>query len=1140
MTKKSFMRNACHRSYAQKLLLIMKLSSILLLLFTLPAAATGYSQKNVIKVTFQNGTISDVIDAIETQSEYKVFYKTSQVNIHTEIKVSEEETTIASLLDETFKGSDLTYSQMGKIIVLQPKTGATQPVPVTITGKVINENGEPIPGVSILIKGTTTGTITDIDGRYKLSVDGASKILIFSYIGMIPQELSVGSQTVIDVVLKQSAVNLDQVVVTGYGSVKKSDITGSVSSINKSDLVKLPTQRIDQALQGKAAGVMVMNTDAAPGGNTVIRIRGLSSITGSNAALIVIDGQQGGNLSTIDPNDIESMEVLKDASSTAIFGAKGANGVILITTKAGKKGKPIVSYSYNYGVQKLRKKIDVMSAGDFARTVNASNATNDLNGVPPPFFTDQQIAEYDKSFGTDWQNEIYQVAPMQNHSLSVSGGTDNTTYFFSGGYLDQNGIVKNSKYNRFNSRMNLNSDINKWLSAGLNVSIVNSVGSAPPFGSNAVENVSFENSAQPILQAPLWSATIPVYDADGNYSRHPAGFGNPMSWNPLATALETDVNNSLLENRINGNLNFKIIKGLTLKIVGAMYILDNNNQVFSNEKTYNGRLFNGSEGEGVINTNKYKQLQNTNILTYDRDFSKHHLNLTGVYEQQIEGAQWNSTVAKGFTNVSTGLDDLGGANTVVVSSGADDRVLNSFLGRVNYSYLDKYLITASYRADGSSVFGTDNKWGYFPSVAFAWKASEESFIKDIKAISYLKFRISYGSVGSQAISPYQSLARLSSGFNYPYNGAETNELGYVITQAANPNLKWENTTSTNIGIDYGFFGGRLSGSVDVYQKKTTDLLLYRSLPLYSGLSTIIDNIGSSENKGLELAIKAEPITGKFKWSTGFNIAWNKNKILDMGEVKELQIYATSGGYSVQNLMWLRTGEPFGQMLGYKTLGCWKESERTEAAKYGSLPGSTHFEDLNKDGIIDIKDRQVIGNASPKFFYGWNNQLSYQGFDLNLFFQGVHGNNIFNEQRIRLEAAGGGTSTALLDRYSATNEGSSVPAFISAKAYQESGLIDVNSIPSVDANAQSRYMEDGSYFRLKNVILSYTFPQTLVSKAGMSKLRVFVSGTNLITITKYSGYDPEVSSFNNSDAASGIDLGNYPPAKTYTMGIEVSF
>lgn len=1010
----------------------------------------------------------------------------------------------------------------------------------TVTGKIVDSTGGSLPGVSVVIKGTNVGTITNSDGKYSISNIPSKGILHFSFVGMKSQEFVVGDQTIINVTLADETIGIEEVVAVGYGTQKKSDITGALVSVKSEELKQMPTQRVDQALQGRSAGVMVLNTDGAPGGNTVIRIRGLSSITGSNAALIVIDGQQGGNLNTLDPNDIESMEVLKDASSTAIYGSKGANGVILITTRSGKKGKPVVSYSYNYGMQKLRRKLPVMSSGDFARTLNAYFALNNLAGTPSPYFTDQQISDFDRNGGTDWQDEIYQVAPMQSHSLSLGGATDNVSYFFSGGYLKQDGIVINSGYNRLNTRLNITANVNKWISMGLIASYVESLGSAPPFGGNPIANTTFENSAQPILQAPLWSSTIPVYDATGNYSRHPSGFGNPMAWNPVAIALETEVKNLIDENRVNGYLDFKILKGLSLRVIGSMIVLKDKKQVFSNEKTFNGRMNNGKEGEGVINSNNYKQLQNTNILTYDREIGKHHLTFTGVAEQQIEGSEWSSTSAIGFTNVTTGLDDIGGAATLVLSSGAYDRVLNSYLGRVNYSFASKYLFTASYRADGSSVFGKNNKWGYFPSAAIAWRITEENFMTAQNIVSDLKLRASYGTVGNQAISPYQSMARLSSGMNYPYNGTENTDLGYQIRSAANPNLKWESTSSGNIGLDYGLFEGRLAGSIDVYQKKTTNLLLYRNLGLYTGLNNVIDNIGSSENKGLELTFKGDPFVGSFKWNTGFNISWNRNKIIDMGTTKELEISSTSGGYGVGHMMWLRPGEPFGQMLGYKTLGCWKESERAEAAKYGQLPGTIHYEDLNKDGKVNLEDRQVIGNAFPKYIYGWSNHFSYKGFDLNVFIQGVQGNDIFNEQEIRRESPAGGSSPALLNRWTIDNQNSDVPAFIDAKTSQNANLTSKVSLPSTENNSISKFVEDGSYLRVKNLTLAYTIPSSIVSKAGISKLRVYLSGTNLITLTKYTGYDPEVSSFKDNDASFGIDLGNYPPAKTYTFGVEVSF
>ena len=1011
---------------------------------------------------------------------------------------------------------------------------------LTILGKVLNKENLPVSGATILEKGKTNSVVADALGAFSIKVSNANSTLVISSIGYATQEVKLKGGGSISVELVSKSDIMSEVVVVGYGSVKKSDITGAISSVKASDLKDLPTQRVDQALQGRAAGVTVLNTDGAPGGNTLIRVRGLGSITGGNSALIVIDGQLGGDITLLNPNDIQSLEVLKDASATAIYGSRGANGVVLITTKTGKKGKPALVYSYNYGSQKLRHKLDLMNAGDYAKTINASTLLNNFPGTPTPNFTNAEVESFVKNGGTDWQNQLYQTAAMQNHSLSVSGGSDNVSYFFSGGYLNQDGIVKNSSYNRFNLRGNMTADVNKFIKVGANLVMVRSLGSAPPFGEtgSAITDVN----AQAILQAPLWSPTTPVYDINGNYSKAPSGYGNPSSWNPLASTLETTTKNLSISNSANVYIDFSILPGLNLKVIGAADIATFDNRRFFNEKTFDGRIINGAPGTGYLGDGWYQQLQNTNILTYDKSFKKHHLTFTGVAEQQTEESKSSNTYAQGFSVIENALDDIGSANRTVTSSERSVRVLNSYLGRLNYIYDNKYLFTASYRADGSSVFGTNNKWGYFPSFALAWKLSEEKFIKNLDLFSDLKLRGSWGQVGNQAISPYQTLAALVSGQNYPYNGGAGVDLGFKIDRAANPNLKWETTTQTDIGLDFGLFGNRLIGTVDIYKKETKDLLLYRELPGYTGLSAIIDNVGSTENKGLEISISGDPLVGKVKWNTGFNIAFNKNKVISLGDNKQLQFASANGGFGISRsgLMYLFPGQPFGQIFGYETQGLWKESEKAKAFAYGQLPGEQHYTDLNNDGIIDVLDKKVIGNALPKYAFGWNNRVSYNKFDLSFLIQGVKGNDIFNMQKIRLENPGEGTSTRLLNSWTVNNQNTDIPAFTDALTRHNANLVNKINLDPQNKSATGRYIEDGSYLRLKNITLSYNVNTEVLKKAGISRVRAYASATNLLTFTKYKGYDPEVSSYNSNDASIGIDFGNYPTAKTFTLGIDISF
>ncbi|MBL7969629.1 MAG: TonB-dependent receptor [Prolixibacteraceae bacterium] len=1031
-----------------------------------------------------------------------------------------------------------------------------------LKGKVTSsEDGSGIPGASIVVVGTNIGTVTNQDGNFSISIPANAKTLKVSFVGMKSQDIQIGSKTEFSIKLESEFTSLDEVVAIGYGSSKKRDLTGAVSSVKGNDLVQLPTMRSDQALQGRAAGVSVQNTDGEPGGNVTIRIRGGNSITGGNSALVVIDGMQGGNLNTINPNDIESMEVLKDASATAIYGARGANGVILITTKKGAQGKPVVNYSYNAGIQTLAHKLELLSAGDFARKSNAYAASQ--NGTPSspitPIlpFTDQQIASYDENGGTDWQNEIFRSGLLQNHLLSISGGSENTKYFISGGYVDQEGILIETKYKRFTLRSNLETKINSWLKAGVNLNLVKDKGNVPPTG----EGTYFGDIlGQVVNTVARFDPLTPVYNADGNYNfkalkggpDKTKGYADPDVWNPVALAKETKAEKTNNTNDINAFLEFALAKGLTLRVTGAVSTNNMDNKVYYGSKTQPGA---GTNGLGKLEFDKYEFYQNSNILTYDNTFKeKHHLILTGVAEQQSSIEKYTYIEAQGFFTDDTGIDDLGGAGQINSRTNSTTKTaINSFLGRANYIFDNKYLFTISYRADGSSVFGENTKWGYFPSGALAWKASEEGFVKELNIFSDLKLRSSWGKTGNQGIQPYQTLASVTSGYNYPYLGDGSTSIGFALGNAANPNLKWETTTQTDLGLDLGFFNQRLTATIDVYKKKTEDLLLNQQLAGYTGFSTILTNIGSIENKGLEFSIGATPVAQKdINWTTNFNISFNRSKILALATSDPLQIITNTGGgyniwrngaYSLKNLV---VGQPVEQMYGYTCLGTWSEAERAEALKYGQLPGDQKWKDVNGDGKIDKAHdgNEIIGDAAPDYIFGWNNSITFKNFNLSFLIQGTQGNKIFNAVRIKTESPVYGTGVNLNNRWTSENQNTNVPAFTDTQTRTIQLQGHSSKISMGTDNRSSRYIEDGSYIRLKNISLTYNLPQALLNSINVSRLSVFLSASNLITITNYSGYDPEVSSFNKGSRVRagglGIDLSNYPTAKTVSCGINLTF
>lgn len=1000
-----------------------------------------------------------------------------------------------------------------------------------VSGSVSTSGGETLPGVSVVVKGTSTGTVTDVNGKYSITVS-ENATLVYSSIGYALQEVQVNGRSVIDITLEEDIQSLEEVVVVGYGVQKKSDLTGSISSISGDAVTTLPTQRVDQALQGRAAGVLVLNTDGAPGGNTTIRIRGMNSINGGNNALIVVDGLQGADLNSINPNDIQSIEVLKDASATAIYGSQGANGVILITTKRGKTGKPVISYTMDRGIARMGNKLDLLNAADYARNINAVRLANNASGVTPvPIFSDAEIQEFERSGGTDWQDVVYRTAQIKNHQLSLSGANDKVNYLISGGYLDQEGILLNTDYQRFTLRANVETDITDWALFGINWAGSKETTNSTLFGGST----DWPNN--PIGAAIRFSPTIPVYDENGNYSKASLFYGNPTLWNPLASAVEPLIERNTVRNNVNAYLQFKLAEGLTFRVTGGARLAEQDNTSFLNNKTFIG-LQNNGQGSTTSNSSTY--LQNSNILTFDKTFNKHHFTITAVAEQQYTKSQGTFINTGDFLNKETGAHDLAGANISNVGSSMSERKINSYLGRINYVLSDKYLVTLSYRADGSSVFGLNNKWGYFPSASVAWRAANESFIENLNVFSDLKLRASWGATGNQAISPYQTLARISSGANYPYNGGDGTDIGFLISSADNPSLKWETTTQTDFGIDAAFFEGRLNITADYYIKLTEDLLMQRELPRHSGLASIIDNVGSMENKGFEFAIDGDPLVGALSWNTGFNVSANRTTVVNVGPTKKIAFSAGGSGSGTNvAFMYLREGEPFGQMMGWGYEGTWKTDEADEAAKYGQLPGDPHYTDVNNDGKINIDDQKVIGNSMPKFIFGWNNRLSYKNFELNVQVQGVKGNNIFNVARITLEEMQG-TSRRILDRWTPDNQDSDIPALIDGMTRQNANLTSTITFPTSAGNTTSRYVEDGSYVRLKNVTLAYNFPRSLADKIKMNNVRLYVSGTNLLTITNYLGSDPEVSSFTGNDAQLGTDYNNYPQSKLYNVGLNVTF
>ncbi|MHA4806653.1 SusC/RagA family TonB-linked outer membrane protein [Flavitalea flava] len=979
-----------------------------------------------------------------------------------------------------------------------------------ISGKVTSGDSA-LTGATIKVKGAATAVQTDNYGHFQINAP-ANGVLIISSIGYTTREVGVNHRSAISIQLENAVSSLNDVVVVGYGIQRKSDVTGSVVSVKTKDIEKTPANRIDDALQGRVSGLVVQHNDAAPNSTITIRIRGVNSINGGNDPLIVIDGLQGGNLNTLNPSEVESIEVLKDASATAIYGSRGANGVVLVTTKKGRTGRYSLTYNGLYGSTEVRRKLALMNAEQYATTVNANRAEFGL----PVVFGNNDLTSFKNGVGTDWQDAIFRKGTSQNHTLSITGGNENTTYYVSGNLLKTKGIILASGYDRYSLRSNINSKINKRLSVGVNLFLGRELNHATPLN-------GFSNGS-PVFSALLWAPTKTIYDTSGNYTLPSGNYGPPTNYNPVALAKEPVSDHYTNTTNIISNIDYTLLPGLKLNVSGGYKLLDFQNRDYVNSKATRQH---GTESAGIFDSTLVS-LQNTNMISYEKQIRDHKLKITGIMEQQYEQFNSNYAGSVGFLTDVLSYNNLGlGNNPQIPSSAARKRSLLSYMGRINYGYKDLYLLTLTARADASSVFGADNKWGYFPSVAVGWNIANENFMRDIRTFSSLKLRASYGIVGNQAILPYQSLASMNSSIPYSVDGSSLAP-GVGLGGIANPNLKWEKTAQLNIGVDMQILEGRLDFVADYYNKKTSDLLLAVPTPAVAGgTGSVLENVGEVQNKGVEFYLGGKPVIGKFLWESGLTLTVNRNKVLALtGGQKEISL-GSPGLPNFGNTIWMQVGQPLGLFRGLQMNGVWKSSEAAAAASFGTIPGAPKYVDQTKDGKITNDDKGNIGNAMPNYTFGWNNTFSFKGFDLNVFIQGSQGNKIYNISRVRFETTSSdadATSIRILNRWSASNENTDVPSF-SGSAKSE----DLQS---------SRWLEDGSYIRVKNIALGYTFPHLLVNALKISGARLYIGATNLLTFTKYSGFDPEAST--SVDNFAGVDLATYPSQKSFTLGLNINF
>ncbi len=1007
----------------------------------------------------------------------------------------------------------------------------------TVTGKVTDDKGDGIPGVNVLVKGTTMGTVTDTEGVYNLQVDNANAILVFSSIGFVSQEIAVGNRRTIDVGLQVDVTQLSEIVVVGYGTQKRQDLTGAIASVNGEDLKKVFITTPDQAMQGRVAGVQVRTTSHEPGGGVSVQIRGTSSLSASSQPLYVIDGfpisndyesvaaEKGATvpnqLNSIDPSTIESIEILKDASATAIYGSRATNGVVLITTKRGKTGVAQVDYSSSVSFQQVAKKFDLLNATEWAMLVNEAD---DLNARPHTF-SDQQIAEM--GVGTDWQDVMYRTAVTQRHMLSLSGGTENIRYMVSGNYTDQQGVIIETGLKRYSTNINLDANIGKKLTFGTSLMYSHTD------NQRALNDTkSYSNEPSMIVSIFYARPNVPAYDADGNITRTGAGFPGALAEDtPLWMAKNYKRDSRTIRTVGSMFVNYEILDGLNFRTRVGMDFSQ-----FSNNTYYPiGSRIAGSTGGQAARTNQQLiNFLNENTLEYKRTFGgMHQLTALVGYTSQNEKNETTTASAFGFPSDYYGYRNLGIASNPQPPSSYESKwVLLSYLGRINYILNDKYLFTATARYDGSSKFGKNNKYGFFPSGAVAWRLSEEDFIKNMNLFDQLKLRVGYGLTGNERIGLYKSMSTIAAYNNfsngYGFNG-QLNPVAWP-ENIENPDLSWEKAQDFNVGLDMSFLRNRINVTLDVYKKKTTDLLMNTPLPRESGYASVLQNVGSMENKGFEITLNTINTTGLLGWSSNVNFSINRNKVLDLGGAEFYFTGWTGGGNNNHNgthIVRIAPGQPVGAFWGAIYEGIYNSQAEIDEAGHqpNNRPGSERYKDLNGDGVFTEADDTYIGDPNPDFIFGFNNDFRWKQFSLNVFMYGEIGQEVANFA-VGNKLTG---STNLLRedreaRWTPENPNGTTPA-------ANQGIASIISTRSV---------VDGSFVRIRTISLAYDLPVSKLNAKWLRSLQLGVAADNLFLFTDYKGYDPEVNSYGTVNDVKGVDRFSYPSLKGFRASLNVGF
>ena len=1119
----------------------MKHKILLVLFLSFMACFTVNAQK--VTLQFRQVKLAKVFEAITQQTGLTVAYSRPIVNPDRVVSIEANKEELSDVLTQLLKGMNVAFEIGETKIYLKEKTVSETPQKgerlITISGIIVDEKGEMIIGASIAVQGTTLGTITNADGEYSLANVPENSQITISFIGYQSISLPANAKALGKIVMKEDNELLDEVVVVGYGTQSKARVTGSIASLKKEQIKDMPVTSFEQAIAGQMPGVQVMQQSGTPGSGSSIKVRGASSITAGTNPLIVIDGfpMTTSNTATLlNPEDIESIEVLKDASSAAIYGSRGANGVIVVTTKKGKEGKTNINAKAYFGVQKVSHKIEMMDAYEYANfmTTARNNYWVDLNpGVNKP--TDDNNTRVKKAhipdyivpylngetglINTDWQDEIFQTAAMQQYDISVSGGNQKLSHYTSASFVSQDGIIKNSGFQRFSARSNIQAVINKRVTFDLSL--------APSY--SKTRQISEKNHKQDglVLLTTIANPAARAYDEDGsimygNQIELGNAWGTSVIESPLAIA--KSIKDNLHQFRMIGNANISvnILEGLNFKTHFGMEYSNQREDYF--RPSYLGNYNTQAPTQA---TGKYWNAQTTNwvnenTLNYKKDFGKHHFDVLLGLSAQKQNYLVASMEAANYPN-----DNVTTLNAGIVNTGTTTEsvwTLLSYFGRINYFFQNKYLLNFSIRWDGSSRFGKNNKYGCFPAVSLGWRVKEENWLKNVDMLSDLKLRVSYGKTGNFQINDYGSYSLLQAN-NYILNGVLVN--GLAPATSPNPNISWEKTDQWNAGFDIAFFSNQLSFSADFYHSVTDGLLLDVPVPAASGFTSSLQNIGKLQNRGFELSLKGDFDFSGFKWAPAFNFSLNRNEVKGLGPNQEQII---DGNHITM------IGEPIGNFYGYRILGVYKSQEDLD--KYPHLNtakiGTYIYEDISgpngvPDGEITDADRTILGNYNPDYTIGFFNSFSYKNFDLSFMIQCVQGLEIFNSARSFLlngEGWGNGAKDLYKNYFSETNPNGKYarPSVATAdKLYEKSSYM----------------VEDGSFIRFNNITLGYNFSKTFIAKMGLKGLRVYVTAQNPFTITKYSGYNPEVST-NSNALTPGIDYGAYPTNKSIAFGLNVNF